>query len=80
MSLRICSGAGGAQIGIQLATSPLAPFKFITHITRAKASLPIRGGLPRIAICCYLLRHCCCQCCNPASHDGLNDLCRRANL
>lgn len=23
--------------------------------------------LARIAICCYLLRHCCCQCCNPAS-------------
>jgi phage gp29-like protein len=56
MNFRIRSD-GGAQIGIQPATSPLAPFKFITHITRAKAGLPIRGGLARIAIWCYLFKN-----------------------
>jgi len=47
----------GVQIGIQPATEPLAPFKFITHITRAKAGLPIRGGLARIAIWTYLFKN-----------------------
>jgi phage gp29-like protein len=56
MNFRIRSD-GGAQIGIQPATSALAPFKFITHITRAKAGLPIRGGLARIAIWCYLFKN-----------------------
>ena len=56
MNLRVRSD-GGAQIGIQPATSPLAPFKFITHITRAKAGLPIRGGLARIAIWAYLFKN-----------------------
>jgi phage gp29-like protein len=57
MNFRIRSDAGGAQIGIQPATQPLAPFKFITHITRAKAGLPIRGGLARIAIWVYLFKN-----------------------
>jgi phage gp29-like protein len=48
---------GGAQIGIQPATQPMAPFKFITHITRAKAGLPIRGGLARIAVWVYLFKN-----------------------
>jgi len=47
----------GQQVGIQPASSPLAPFKFITHITRAKAGLPIRGGLARIAIWVYLFKN-----------------------
>jgi hypothetical protein len=34
MSIRIRSGADGAQIGIQPATSPLAPFKFIAYHAR----------------------------------------------
>jgi phage gp29-like protein len=57
MNFRIRSDAAGGQIGIQPATSPLAPFKFITHITRAKAGLPIRGGLARIAIWVYLFKN-----------------------
>ena len=57
MNFRIRSDAAGAQIGIQPATQPLAPFKFITHITRAKAGLPIRGGLARIAIWVYLFKN-----------------------
>ena len=57
MNFRIRPDAGGAQIGIQPATSPLAPFKFITHVTRAKAGLPIRGGLARIAIWVYLFKN-----------------------
>ena len=48
---------GGAQIGIQPASQPLAPFKFITHITKAKAGLPIRGGLARIVIWAYLFKN-----------------------
>jgi phage gp29-like protein len=57
MNFRVRSDAGGAQIGIQPATQPLAPFKFIIHVTRAKAGLPIRGGLARIAIWCYLFKN-----------------------
>ncbi len=54
-NVRIVSG--GHEIGFQPATQPLAPFKFITHITRAKAGLPIRGGLARIAMWNYLFRN-----------------------
>jgi phage gp29-like protein len=57
MNFRIRTDATGAEIGIQPATSPLAPFKFITHVTRAKAGLPIRGGLARIAIWVYLFKN-----------------------
>jgi phage gp29-like protein len=57
MNFRVRSDAGGAQIGIQPATQPLAPFKFITHITCAKAGLPIRGGLARMAIWVYLFKN-----------------------
>jgi phage gp29-like protein len=49
--------AGGHEVGIQPATQPLAPFKFITHVTRAKAGLPIRGGLARIAIWVSLFKN-----------------------
>ncbi|MBV8454064.1 MAG: DUF935 domain-containing protein [Deltaproteobacteria bacterium] len=50
-------GSLGHEIGIQPATQPLAPFKFITHVTRAKAGLPIRGGLARLAIWVYLFKN-----------------------
>ncbi len=56
MNLRVRLGSGGHEVGIQLATEPLAPFKFITHISRTKAGLPIRGGLARIAIWAYLFK------------------------
>jgi phage gp29-like protein len=54
INLRIVGAGGGQEIGLQPATQPLAPFKFITHITKAKAGLPIRGGLARIAAWNYL--------------------------
>jgi phage gp29-like protein len=57
INFRLRNGSSGAQIGIQPATSPLAPFKFITHTTLAKAGLPIRGGLARIAIWVYLFKN-----------------------
>jgi phage gp29-like protein len=57
MNFRIRAGQGGHEVGIQPATQPLAPFKFITHVTRAKAGLPIRGGLARIAIWVYLFKN-----------------------
>jgi phage gp29-like protein len=57
INFRVRTEAGGAQYGIQPATQPLAPFKFITHITRAKAGLPIRGGFARIAIWVYLFKN-----------------------
>jgi phage gp29-like protein len=55
--VRIGGPEFGHEIGIQPATQPLAPFKFITHVTRAKAGLPIRGGLARIAIWSYLFKN-----------------------
>jgi phage gp29-like protein len=59
MNFRIrVGGLGfGHEVGIQPATQPLAPFKFITHVTRAKSGLPIRGGLARIAIWVYLFKN-----------------------
>src|SRR5271156_774035 len=47
----------GAGIGIQPMTAPLAPYKFITHIAKAKAGLPIRGGLARAAGWAYLFKN-----------------------
>ncbi|HXR25136.1 MAG TPA: DUF935 family protein [Candidatus Binataceae bacterium] len=58
LNLRIVTDGGASHaIGLQPATEPLAPFKFITHITKAKAGLPIRGGLARIAMWNYLFRN-----------------------
>jgi phage gp29-like protein len=45
VNFRIRTAFGGHEVGIQPASQPLAPFRFITHVTRAKAGLPIRGGL-----------------------------------
>ena len=38
-------------------TAPLAPFKFIVHFAKAKAGLPIRGGLARAAGWAYLFKN-----------------------
>jgi phage gp29-like protein len=46
----------GPDAGIQPMSEPLAPFKFITHIARAKSGLPIRGGLARAAAWAYLFK------------------------
>jgi phage gp29-like protein len=35
---------------------PLDPFKFVVHIAKAKAGLPIRGGLARAAAWAYLFK------------------------
>lgn len=47
----------GAEIGIQPASAPLAPFKFVTHITKAKSGLPVRGGLARAVGLAYLFKN-----------------------
>jgi phage gp29-like protein len=57
MNIRVRGDLAGATIGFQPATQPLAPFKFITHVSRAKAGLPMRGGLARIAIWSYLFKN-----------------------
>ena len=46
-----------AGIGIQPLTAPLAPYKFLTHFSKAKAGLPIRGGLARAAGWAYLFKN-----------------------
>ncbi len=52
------SGSGGdARIGIQPLTAPLAPFKFIVHVAKAKAGLPVRGGIARAAGWAYLFKN-----------------------
>lgn len=40
-----------------LEDKPLPPYKFITHITRAKSGIPIRGGLARAAAWAYLFKN-----------------------
>ena len=47
----------GAQIGIQPLTAPLAPYKFIVHVAKAKAGLPVRGGIARAAGWAYLFKN-----------------------
>ncbi len=42
---------------LQPMTAALAPFKFLTHIAKAKAGLPIRGGLARAAGWAYLFKN-----------------------
>jgi phage gp29-like protein len=46
-----------AGIGIQPLTAPLIPYKFIVHVAKAKAGLPIRGGLARAAGWSYLFKN-----------------------
>ncbi len=45
------------DIGIQPMTEPLLPYKFIVHVAKAKAGLPIRGGLARAAGWTYLFKN-----------------------
>jgi phage gp29-like protein len=45
-----------ASIGIQPATAPLIPYKFITHFAKAKSGLPIRGGLARAVSWIYMFK------------------------
>jgi phage gp29-like protein len=46
-----------ARIGIQPLTAPVAPYKFIVHVAKAKAGLPVRGGLARAAGWAYLFKN-----------------------
>ncbi len=50
-------GALRGNIGIQPLTEPLLPYKFIVHLAKAKAGLPIRGGLARAAGWSYLFKN-----------------------
>jgi phage gp29-like protein len=50
-------GALRGDIGIQPMTEPLLPYKFIVHMAKAKAGLPIRGGLARAAGWSYLFKN-----------------------
>ncbi len=56
-NVRILGDPKRQEIGLQPMTQPLAPFKFITHVAKAKAGLPIRGGLARIAVWNYFYRN-----------------------
>lgn len=49
-------GSPDARIGYQPMTAPLAPFKFIQHVSKSKAGFPIRGGLTRIAAWAYIFK------------------------
>ncbi len=44
-------------IGIQPLTAPLAPYKFVTHVAKAKSGLPVRGGVARAAGWSYLFKN-----------------------
>jgi phage gp29-like protein len=48
---------GALRGGAQPMTEPLLPYKFIVHIAKAKAGLPIRGGLARAAGWAYLFKN-----------------------
>jgi len=51
------ASSGQSGIAIQPMTAPLAPFKFIVHFAKAKAGLPVRGGLARAAGWSYLFKN-----------------------
>lgn len=46
-----------ARLGLQPLTAPLAPYKFITHLAKAKSGIPIRSGLTRCIAWTYLFRN-----------------------
>lgn len=48
---------GERRVGIQPLTAPLAPYKFIVHVAKAKAGLPVRGGIARAAGWAYLFKN-----------------------
>ncbi|HUY25929.1 MAG TPA: DUF935 domain-containing protein [Candidatus Binataceae bacterium] len=45
------------KIGMQPMTAPLAPWKFITHLGKAKSGIPIRAGMARCIAWTYLFRN-----------------------
>jgi phage gp29-like protein len=49
--------SGDSWRGVQPMTSPLEPFKFVVHLSKAKSGLPIRGGLARAAGWSYLFKN-----------------------
>jgi phage gp29-like protein len=54
------SGAGMSPAyrgGFQPLTAPLAPYKFVTHVAKAKSGLPVRGGIARAAGWSYLFKN-----------------------
>jgi phage gp29-like protein len=51
------SGATDRLAAMQPFTTPLWPCKFIVHVARAKAGIPIRGGLARAAGWAYLFKN-----------------------
>ncbi len=51
------SGADAAERTRQPFTAALAPYKFIVHLAKAKAGLPIRGGIARAAGWAYLFKN-----------------------
>jgi phage gp29-like protein len=53
----LVTGSTQSGIGIQPMTALLAPFKFIVHFAKAKAGLPVRGGLARAAGWSYLFKN-----------------------
>lgn len=51
-------GMGGFDYEMmQPMTERLAPYKFVVHVSKAKAGLPIRGGLARAAAWAYLFKN-----------------------
>jgi phage gp29-like protein len=48
---------GGHQAGQGSVREPLAPLKFVRHVTPAKSGLAIRGGFARAAAWCYLFKN-----------------------
>jgi phage gp29-like protein len=57
MNFLVRNTGSGQQIGIQPATAPLEPFRFCTHVAKAKSGLPIRGGLARAAAYSYVFKN-----------------------
>ena len=47
----------GFDAYFQPLTEPLVPFKFVVHVAKAKAGLPVRGGLARAAGWAYLFKN-----------------------
>lgn len=50
------AGRPDARIGVQPLAEPLAPFKFIRHVSKARSGLPVRGGLARAVAIAYLFK------------------------
>lgn len=55
----VSAGAAAADpnAALNFGLQPLSPYKYITHIHKAKSGLPIRGGLARAAVWAYMFRN-----------------------